>query len=101
MGLCFFCFCLFGFAFCFCFGAFAKGIFEDSFTAPSGFMWIFGSRSQFLQNIEHRLQEAAPYRWGTLLFKATPAELRPEKLREEAGCWWLSFFLWMGDGLRM
>ena len=32
-------------------------------------------------------QELPPYRWGTLLFKHTPAELRPPHLQEEvANC---------------
>jgi hypothetical protein len=29
-------------------------------------------------------QETLPYRWGTMLFKTTPAELRPPHLQEEA-----------------
>lgn len=28
-------------------------------------------------------QETAPYRWGTLLFQTTPAELRPHSLQTE------------------
>ena len=35
---------------------------------------------QLEQVPEIQVEEVAPYRWGTLLFEATPEELRPSHL---------------------
>eukprot|EP00435_Cladocopium_sp_Y103_P039079 s2713_g10.t1 len=45
--------------------------------------WAPDERVQLEEKLDVCVEEALPYRWGTLLFKATPAELRAPHLQEE------------------
>jgi len=45
--------------------------------------WAPDERVQLEEKPDVRVEELPPYRWGTLLFKHTPAELRPPHLQEE------------------